>query len=99
MVFAWAIIYPDFCGSAERRHNDVQLPIVIKVAERRAAVAPRGLGSESRLLRQRRPSASGAVSEHGVGLVNLHARGHSQSGGSNPARGRNERSGSPSKTS
>src|ERR1700733_12463572 len=76
MIGVWTIIHPDFGWRAESGDHNVQLSVVIKVANRSAAVTSRRLGCETGFFCKRGPLVSFKVAEHRVGLVDHLATRH-----------------------
>src|SRR5271154_6014322 len=58
MIGVWTVIHPDFGRRAESGDHNDQLSVVIKVANRGAAVTPRRLGCETGLFCERGPLVS-----------------------------------------
>src|SRR5580692_11506427 len=75
-IGVWTIIHPNFSRRAESGDHNVQLSVVIKVANRSAAVTPRRLGCETSLFCERGPLVSFKVAEHRVGLIDHLATRH-----------------------
>ena len=58
-------------GAERRGDNDIELAIVIEVAQRGAAMTAKRLGGRSNFICQCRPLGPGEVAEDGTGLVDF----------------------------